>query len=290
MAKLNKKALTALKLIISFTLLYFIFTKINFADVFEVIKTSNSFYLLVALVLFIISKLFAALRLKAYFNQMQIPISNKSNLELYLLGMFYNLFLPGGIGGDAYKGYLIKNNFNVETKKVVSTLVIDRLSGLVLLFTYACIIAIFLNNSVLQDFQWLFFSAIVLAFIFAYTINWKFFSYLLPVFWTSVAYSALVQLAQLASVFFIMMAMAIDINILSYLLIFLVSSIVAVVPFTIGGFGSREITFLYGASIFGLNEDISVALSLTFFILTAIVSLFGVYYHFKQPDLGPAIS
>ncbi len=290
MAKLNKKAITALKLIVSFALLYFIFTKINFADVFKVIKTSNSTYLLAALVLLISSKLFAAFRLKAYFNQLQIPISHKSNLELYLLGMFYNLFLPGGIGGDAYKGYLIKKEFEITTKKVVTTLVIDRLSGLVLLFSYACVIAIFLNNAVLHDYKWLLISAIILTFSFAYAINRNFFRYLLPVFWKSVAYSALVQLAQLACVFFIMKAMAIDINNFSYLFVFLISSIVAVVPFTIGGFGSREITFLYGASIFGLNEDIAVALSLTFFMMTAIVSLFGVYYHFKQPDLKATAS
>lgn len=290
MVKLNKKATTALKLIISLALLYFIFTKINFTDVFEVIKTSNSAYLVAALVLFIISKLFAAFRLKAYFKELEIPISHKSNIELYILGMFYNLFLPGGIGGDAYKGYLIKKNFEVATKKVVTTLVIDRLAGLLLLITYACLIGFFLNNSVLQEYKWLFISAILFAFVLAYTVNRKFFRYLLPVFWKSVAYSAIVQIAQLVCVFFIMKAMAIEINVNYYLLVFLISSIVAVVPFTIGGFGSRELTFLYGASIFGLNEDISVAISLTFFMITAIVSLLGVYYHFKQPDLGTTTS
>ncbi len=285
MAKLNKKALTALKISISIALIYFIFTKIKFANVFVLIKTSNSAYLIAALVLFILSKLFAALRLKAYFNQLEIPISHKSNLELYMLSMFYNLFLPGGIGGDAYKGYLIKKHFEVGTKKVVNTLVIDRLMGLLLLFSYACIIAVFLNNAFLKDFTWLFILAIVFAFALTYALNRKFFRYLLPVFWKSVAYSALVQLAQLAAVFFIMKAMDIEIHIAYYLLVFLISSIVAVIPFTLGGFGSRELTFFYGANIFELNEDTSLAISLTFFTITAIVSLCGLYYHFKQPDL-----
>ncbi len=39
--------------------------------------------------------------------------------------MFYNLFLPGGIGGDAYKGYVLKKKYEVKTKSVVSILVLD---------------------------------------------------------------------------------------------------------------------------------------------------------------------
>lgn len=31
--------------------------------------------------------------------------------------MFYNLFLPGGIGGDAYKGYVIQKNINRAPRK-----------------------------------------------------------------------------------------------------------------------------------------------------------------------------
>ena len=31
--------------------------------------------------------------------------------------MFYNLFLPGGIGGDAYKGYVIQKKYKPAPKK-----------------------------------------------------------------------------------------------------------------------------------------------------------------------------
>ena len=79
--------------------------------------------------------------------------------------------------------------------------------------------------------------------------------------------------------------MKIELNQIAYLIIFLVSSIVAVVPLTLGGIGSREVTFFYGAQLLGLDQGISVGVSVLFFLITAIVSLAGVWYHFKKITL-----
>ncbi|MGB3151142.1 MAG: lysylphosphatidylglycerol synthase domain-containing protein, partial [Maribacter sp.] len=98
----------------------------------------------------------------------------------------------------------------------------------------------------------------------------------------SIWYSALLQLAQLASVWFIMKALGIELDHLAYLVIFLISSIVSVLPLTIGGIGSREVTFFYGATFLNLNENISVSISVVFFLITALISLIGVWYHFKK--------
>jgi uncharacterized membrane protein YbhN (UPF0104 family) len=116
-------------------------------------------------------------------------------------------------------------------------------------------------------------------------LNKKYFGEVYPVFWGSIGYAALVQLAQLASAYFILMALNVEENQLSYLFIFLISSIVSVLPLTIGGIGSREVTFFYGAKLLGLDENTSVGISMEFFIITALVSLFGILYHFKKPEL-----
>ena len=58
-----------------------------------------------------------------------------------------------------------------------------------------------------------------------------------------------VQLLQLGSAWMIIMALGGDEQLMSYLLVFLISSIVAVLPISIGGMGVRELTFLYGAQI-----------------------------------------
>ncbi|MGC1514753.1 MAG: lysylphosphatidylglycerol synthase transmembrane domain-containing protein [Maribacter sp.] len=285
MAKASKKVTTVFKVVISTVLIYFILTKINVQEIKEILLESDFLYLFLAAFFFVVSKLISALRLNLYFHVLHIPLKQKSNLALYILGMFYNLFLPGGIGGDAYKGYLLKKTFQVATKKIVSVLVLDRLGGLLLLFTYACALLSVLEFASFDGYRVLFLLAIPLAVFVFWLLNYKFFAYVMPVFWKSIFLSAIVQLAQLICIFLVLKALHIDDNQMAYLVIFLVSSIVATVPLTIGGIGSREVTFFYGATLLGLDQNVSVGVSILFFLITAVVSLTGIWYHFKKVTL-----
>ena len=285
MEKLRKKGITLLKVLFSFALLYFVFNKIAFAEVWQLIQKANPFYILLATLFFIASKLFAALRLNLFIHQLDIPLTHRSNFKLYLLGMFYNLFLPGGIGGDAYKGYVLKKEFQIKTKRVVSILLLDRLSGLLLIFQFACIFAFILRQSLLMDYRWLFLVALLLSMLVFWFINKRFFSYVYKVFWSSLGFSFLVQGTQIISVLLILKALSITSSSIAYLFIFLVSSIVSVLPLTIGGIGSREVVFYYGALWLGLDESSSISISMLFFLITALVSFSGVIFHFKKPRL-----
>lgn len=290
MANLRKKGITLFKILFSFVLLYFVFTKIQFREVWEILKGSHFNYLIVALLFFIISKVLSALRLNLYIHQIKIFLTQLSNIKLYLLGMFYNLFLPGGIGGDAYKGYVLKKKYEVKTRSVVSILILDRLNGLLLIFVISCLLALFLNEYRVNSYKIIFGIAIVLSVLVFWVFNKRFFSFVYPVFWRSLGFSALVQLAQLVSVLFILKALDVEGNNIAYLFIFLISSIVSVLPLTIGGIGSREVVFYYGALWLALDENTSVSISMLFFLITATVSLIGIVYHFKKPELKETIT
>ena len=285
MAITRKQLISLAKILFSGLLLYFIFTKIPLKEILGILKRAKLLYVLGALVLFVLSKIIAAFRLNLYFHQLGIFLSQKSNLKLYILGMFYNLFLPGGIGGDAYKGYVIRTQFEISTKRTVAVLVLDRLSGMLLLFVYACILGLISVHASLIPYRWLFASGIFLSILVFLWVNRKYFSYVMPVYWRSLGYSALVQLAQLLCVLLILKALAVEGNTILYLLVFLVSSIVAVLPLTLGGIGSRELVFYYGAVWLGLEEHTSVGISMMFFLITAFVSLWGIWYHFRKPSL-----
>ena len=282
---LRKKLITIAKIALSALLIYFIFTKVDFKEVLHLLKKTDPLYIFMAVLCFVASKVLAAVRLNLYFHELGIRLTQKSNLKLYLLGMFYNLFLPGGIGGDAYKGYLIKKQFEVETKKVVAVLVLDRLSGLLLLFIYACILGILLNNPWLNTYNVPIGLLGVLSVVVFWLMNKRFFNFVLSVFWRSAGLSAFVQLTQLICAFFILQALAIQANEIAYLFIFLISSIVSVLPLTLGGIGSREVTFFYGATLLALDANTSISISMVFFLITALVSLFGIVYHFKKVKL-----
>ncbi len=283
--QLRKRAITVLKIIVSTVLIYFIFTKIEFKEVLRTLGESDPLFLVLALLFFVLSKVLAAFRLNLYFHQMGARLSHRSNLKLYLLGMFYNLFLPGGIGGDAYKGYVVQREFAPGSKKVISSLLVDRLSGMLLLFAYACILAMLSGNHFFQGHEILYFLAIPLGILGFYLVNRLLSPTTLPVFWGSLGYSALVQAAQLICALLILRALDLDQQPLEYLFVFLVSSIVSVVPLTLGGIGSRELTFLYGAKWLGLDANTSIGISFAFFLITALISFLGIVYHFKKPKL-----
>ena len=284
-ARSRKRLIAAGKVAVSLLLLYFIFTRIPFQEALAEIRQALSASLIVALALFVLSKIIAAFRLNLYFHQLDMPLSTAQNIKLYLLGMFYNLFLPGGIGGDAYKGYVLKRSFEVKTKRVIAGLLLDRISGMAVLTVFALVLILVLP---VVNTGWP--EAVLTAILFLglgvyYTISLKFFNYLHPVFWKSLLYSAGVQLAQLFAVWFILKSFGITVGQIAYLLVFLVSSIVAVIPVTIGGIGSRELVFYYGAEWMTLQQDVAVSVSIIFFTITALVSLMGIYYHFKKPVL-----
>ncbi|MDT8394238.1 MAG: lysylphosphatidylglycerol synthase domain-containing protein [Bacteroidales bacterium] len=98
-----------------------------------------------------------------------------------------------------------------------------------------------------------------------------------------------VQIMQLLSAWLIIMALGGgDGHLMDYLLVFLVSSIVAVLPISIGGMGVRELTFLYGAQFLGINSALAVSISLVFYLITAVVSFGGLWYVVKPIVLAPS--
>jgi uncharacterized membrane protein YbhN (UPF0104 family) len=68
----------------------------------------------------------------------------------------------------------------------------------------------------------------------------------------------------------------------SYILLFLISSIAAVLPVTIGGAGAREIVFLYGKKIMDVSPETGIAIGLIFFLITVTSSLPGIFIKHKK--------
>lgn len=238
-------------------------------------------WLLPAILFFVLSKVATAVRLNQYFKNIGLFLSEKLNFRLYLVGMFYNLFLPGGIGGDGYKVYLLNREFKTPVKKLLQAALLDRLGGLVaivfLLFGLFLIVEVeleFLESSIWNS---LLIGGLILTIPAFWLVQRLFFKDFLPSFWSANAWSFLGQIAQLICAWFILMALGIDEKIMAYQLVFLLSSIVAVLPLTIGGVGARELVFVYAYQYAGIEEAAAVAFSLIFFLITAGVSLMGAF-------------
>ncbi len=271
-----KKIKVALKLLISISLIYFVIKQIDYNRLLLLLKSSNLLLLFLAFILFNISKIISAVRLNWYFKEIAVEIEEHNNIILYYVGMFYNLFLPGGIGGDGYKALLIKRRFNVKVTPIFKALLLDRVSGLIALIFLASLLFIVSDYSIYPITILSIIVAILIYPIF-YLVSRKY-NIFIKYFNRTTILGLLVQIFQLLSAIVIIYALPQSSHIVEFLVLFLISSVVAVLPITIGGVGVRELTFLYGLGYIGVSASLGVAFSFIFFLITLLSSLIGVLF------------
>lgn len=289
MAKPNAKS--ALKFLVKIALsalaIYLVFSKVELDEVWSLVKQSNPLYLLGAIVLFNLSKFFSAQRLLALFRAIGVAISGNYNLRLYYIGMFYNLFLPGGIGGDGYKIFHLNRKSATSKRVLLSAVLLDRISGAALLAFLALLIASF-QESILVLFPsfWtvLIYIGAVLAIPALVVLIRLAFAKFKSVTPRVISWSLFVQLAQLGCAWFILSAYGVDDHFAIYFVLFLVSSIAAMLPISFGGVGLRELVFLYASQELPIDETAAVALGLVFFLITALSSFIGVFLHLPDGE------
>lgn len=271
-----------LKLGVTGICLWYVGQKIDWVDTWSLLLKSNKWWLLFALFFFVFSKGLSALRLNIFFRNIEVFLKEKANLRLYWLGMFYNLFLPGGIGGDAYKVILLKKKYSRPgTKKLAAAVLLDRISGVAGLGILAalCFGVLFIEHWT----GWAALAAIVPGLFVYWWVVKKWFPSFVPGFFPTLWMGLGVQLLQVICVWGIMQSIGIHHSFLAFQLLFLVSSIVAIFPFTVGGLGARELVFLWGATQFSLQQAEAVYISLLFYLITLLVSLVGVIWVFQPP-------
>nr|WP_314495701.1 lysylphosphatidylglycerol synthase transmembrane domain-containing protein [uncultured Chryseobacterium sp.] len=276
----KKASLKGLKIVISAALLYFVVRKIPFKDIIQIWSALDIFYLIMGAVFFLISQIISAKRLEFYFNAHQFNLNFSRNLTLYFLGMFYNFFIPGGIGGDAYKIYILHKNHGWSVKKLTASIFNDRLSGLLAI---CCLILIF-STSLLSG-EWLLINLAILAsgVIIGYLILKKIFPVYRRIYFKTLFISLSIQLLQSVSFVCLLKSLQITDNFTVYIIVFLCSSILSLISFA--GIGAREFLFLKASALFHFSSEISVSASLLFTLVTAFFSLTGLFVMMQNRKL-----
>lgn len=273
---MKKGILILARILIAIAAMYLALRKINWQEVNQFEWNSSLLWLLPALLLYNVSQFISAYRLLQFYKVYLPNISYLFNLRLYYKGMFYNLFLPGGIGGDAYKIIALKNSDNTYKQLTTATL-LDRITGLIVLLLIISLLSRMISlQGLFDDFFFLlpFFGIIgIPCYWLIIYYFFKSFSKILPL---AGLLSALVQSFQLLSFYCILLALQINIGSgPEQAFLFFVSSIISALPFSIGGIGTRELAMATGAAYFHFSTTKMISASLLFFILTAISALVG---------------
>jgi glycosyltransferase 2 family protein len=272
-----------LKIGITALSLYLVFKKVDPKDLKSAFSSTNPLFLLGALIFFVISQVISASRLNTFFKGIGLNIPEGYNFRIYLLGMFYNLFLPGGIGGDGYKVFLLKKLHKISARKLLWAIFFDRLSGLWALGLIISALIFFLPHLGIPE--WMPVAVLLCGTLIYYFVMQRFFKNYCKRFVLTHFKALMVQSMQIVSVILLLYALHFEGKFSPYLFMFLVSSLVAIFPFTVGGLGAREIVFIYGADLLGYDEHLAVMVSLLFYCLSAMLSFTGIYFVFHPKRL-----
>jgi len=287
--KLNIKKIgkNLLKLGFSVGAIWWVMSKISFKEVLSVFSQANVYYLVAAFILLVISFIFSAFRQNLSFRNTGAHISQSLNIKLFWLGMFYNLFLPGGIGGDGYKVYLVNKYRKNGLKKNIGTMLVNRIAGLVVIGMIT-VVLYYLSDLHLPYARHIWITIPLIYLFYLVVLKYFFKSFLnihAGLFWWSLA----LQGMQFISAIMILAAFHQTTGVFNFLFLFFISAIATALPITIGGIGAREMVFLIGAKTLGLDNELCIALSIMFFLLSAIISLGGLYWVFLPPFRREAV-
>ncbi len=146
------------------------------------------------------------------------------------------------------------------------------MSGLIPLILFGAVLLLFSRFNKDIYISYLAYGTILLSIPALYLLNLYLFRDYIKIFLATLSLGALLQILQLISALLIVYAISQQDNSIEFLTLFLISSIIAVLPISIGGVGVRELTFLYGLNYIGLDSDAGVVFSIIFFIITVTSS------------------
>lgn len=135
---LRKYLITALKIVISVGLVIFLIAKLGLNDIYQQLQSISLGWILLALAIFTGSNILGAFQWFLLLKSKDIHLKFSHVLSYYFVGLFFNNFLIGYIGGDAFRIFDISKRTG-DSSSAVSTVFFDRFMGFVMLTTLALI-------------------------------------------------------------------------------------------------------------------------------------------------------
>lgn len=305
-----------LKIVVTIALAYIVFRNIantpgfDSNDLEKVLSQIKVWPLFVALLCLLVSNLTGCLQWKTLLKTQGVRLSYFHVLRLYFVGLFFNNFMPGNVGGDVKKVYDIRVQGGVDSVGAgLTATFFDRLFGFFFLTLLALGVGslFFIHDPEQRAFiipsLWVFlgfcvlFAAIfsrrigeslakLLSLIFPENINTRilrmlerFRSFRIWNLWGKLfVLSTITQVLRVLVHYFCGIALGLDIAVSWYFFYIPLVALVSALPISIGGFGPRE---LLAQSLFakaGVPVLESVIVQLLAYLAGLVISLFGAIF------------
>jgi glycosyltransferase 2 family protein len=131
---MKKIALTLVQLTVTIAVLYWVFhDPEKRARMGEALRAAEYRWIVAAVFAYLLVEVVAVLRWHVLLKVQDIHLSVPRVTGLFMIGMFFNQFLPGGTGGDIVKSYLLVKETPGKITGALLAVLFDRIVGLVAL-------------------------------------------------------------------------------------------------------------------------------------------------------------
>ncbi len=312
---MNRWLVTVLKIGVSISILYLLFTNIDVARFWDTVSSVNPgvVALIVLLVIFIQS--LSTYRWSILLRKdMEVPYLKL--LSIYFIGFFFNNFFPTLVGGDLIKGYYLYRASGRGDVSIAS-IFMDRYSG----FTALMIITAFalvVGYPLIKDTELpLFFLILlggylvmslvlwvdslhswavnILTRIKFYRINEKietFYNILMGykrfhnILIKALVCSFVVQGGMIVGYYILSKGLGMGVSIGYFFLFIPLATAAAMLPISLSGLGIREGAFVFLFTKAGATKEDALSLSLLFFMIMALTSIIGGIEYIRTTSRG----
>ncbi len=301
--KISKTLKLITKVVLSILLIYYALRSVDFFLIISSLKSARPRLIGVAAALIAVGYLISALRWQILLKSQNITISLLDLVKMYLVGSFFNNFLPTTIGGDVVRTYDVSKVAD-SIPRSFAVIIVERLTGIFALICYA-FLGVFLKGDRLGNIYlvWMTGGAFI-CILSGVILGTRFFGKIPPsekghkvldpvrmkIFrvFNSLSYfknkKNILQAVFLAFVlqfnviifyFFIAKALWLDPPFYYFLIIVPLAHVIFMFPISINGIGVRENVFILFLSKINIATASAIALSWISFALVLAYALIG---------------
>ncbi len=293
--KKEKIALFIIKLLISASLLYLVLSKAGINNVLSIIKTITPVAFASAILIHIFSQYVSSIRWRLLLPE---EFRGKRLFSFYLIGSFFNTFLPGIIGGDAVKTYYLYKETNKGSLSLASVFM-DRYIGFISLMIMG-LVAFILGFGYVKGtiIEWLL-PSIILLFLLASLVIFglrlgkrikmlfEFYEYFHAyrnqgdVIAKTLLLSFIIQVLSTLSLYVVTLGLGQRISPLYFFIFFPIITTISTLPISISGIGIREGLFVLLFGLLGIKPEMATAMAFAWFLSIASGGLAGLFEYLR---------
>jgi hypothetical protein len=288
-------------LLISLGLLAFVLRAIGLERIGRVALEADPGPLVIALGLFFVGVVVRAFRWRALLVALGLQIPLGRLVYLYFLGTFFNMFLPTGFGGDVVR--VVELSQEADPTLVTGTVIVDRLTGLLMLFALA-LLALPFTVGLLPTEVWLTIGLLAAGGLVAGVLvlqgrwlrrvtRWlpgplsltgvgvlaRIYDAVTACGWRAVGaalfFSLIFNVLLVLENYLVALAVGIDLSLAYFFLLVPLFSLTLMLPISFGGLGVREGLAVLLLGQVGVDEAQAVAYSLGVYAIARVTGLFG---------------